>query len=232
MITLDGIGILHESTLEIQHVVILGHIDTSTFSFYFISKLLMPFLYALQTMNMDATHPISVVLFWDSEHAKDVFSPYFTRAVKKTWTFTLMVTHDQLVRKTFKHQGMNPNRLSKYGSEEQIDDLIESCTIILLDWNDPMTDLQFGIRDPCLKRYPISPSITPDGLYVQESMYYMVKSSIRLDGRCNIVCTLKMNEKSCSCGKWQEYTLPFFHAIVVYKDNGTRLDAYVPDIYS
>ncbi|KAI5683324.1 hypothetical protein M9H77_04552 [Catharanthus roseus] len=47
-------------------------------------------------MNMYATHPIRVVLFWDSEHARDAFSHYFTGATKKTWTFTLMVTHDQL----------------------------------------------------------------------------------------------------------------------------------------
>ncbi|KAI5656550.1 hypothetical protein M9H77_25343 [Catharanthus roseus] len=31
-----------------------------------------------------------------SEHARDAFGPYFTGASKKTWTFTRMVTHDQL----------------------------------------------------------------------------------------------------------------------------------------
>ncbi|KAI5656669.1 hypothetical protein M9H77_25462 [Catharanthus roseus] len=33
------------------------------------------------------------------------------------------------------------------------------------------------------------------------------------------------------CVKWQEYTLSFSHVLVVYKDNGTRPDAYVADIY-
>ncbi|KAI5654087.1 hypothetical protein M9H77_31274 [Catharanthus roseus] len=39
---------------------------------------------------MDAIHPIRVVLFWDSEYARDVFGLYFTRAAKKIWTFTRM----------------------------------------------------------------------------------------------------------------------------------------------
>ncbi|KAI5668490.1 hypothetical protein M9H77_18343 [Catharanthus roseus] len=60
----------------------------------------------------------------------------------------------------------------------------------------------------------------------------MVKSPIRLDGSGNNVYTLKMNEKSCSCGKRKEYTLPCSHALAVCKDNGTRPDAYVSDIYS
>ncbi|KAI5649770.1 hypothetical protein M9H77_35775 [Catharanthus roseus] len=60
-------------------------------------------------MNMDATHPIRVVLFWDLEHAKDAYGPYFTGAAKKTWTFTRMVTYDELVRKILKHRGMDPN---------------------------------------------------------------------------------------------------------------------------
>ncbi|KAI5658137.1 hypothetical protein M9H77_26930 [Catharanthus roseus] len=59
----------------------------------------------------------------------------------------------------------------------------------------------------------------------------MVKSLIPLDGCGNNVYTFKMNEKSCSCDKWQEYTLPCSHALAVCKDNGTRPDAYVPDIY-
>ncbi|KAI5649571.1 hypothetical protein M9H77_35576 [Catharanthus roseus] len=58
---------------------------------------------------MDTTHPIRVVLFWDSKHARDAYGPYFTRAAKRTWTFTLMVTHDELVRKILKHQEMDPS---------------------------------------------------------------------------------------------------------------------------
>ncbi|KAI5666406.1 hypothetical protein M9H77_16259 [Catharanthus roseus] len=160
---------------------------------------------------MNATHLVRVILFWDLEHARDAFGPYFTRAAKKTWTFTRMVTHNQFVRKIFKHQGMDLNKwhirmtmmipsfyedmnnddemhylwtirpdISKedmhvlpdveeddehndnanadydvssasdenndMGSEEQIDDFIESGTIRLLDWNDTMTDLQLGMR--------------------------------------------------------------------------------------
>ncbi|KAI5682499.1 hypothetical protein M9H77_03727 [Catharanthus roseus] len=61
---------------------------------------------------------------------------------------------------------------------------------------------------------------------------YMVKYPICLDGTDSNVYTLKMNKKSCSCGKWQEYTLPCSHALAAYRDNSTRPNAYVPDIYS
>ncbi|KAI5681251.1 hypothetical protein M9H77_02478 [Catharanthus roseus] len=39
---------------------------------------------------MDTIHPVRVVLFWDSKHARDEYDPYFTEAAKKTWTFTRM----------------------------------------------------------------------------------------------------------------------------------------------
>ncbi|KAI5659023.1 hypothetical protein M9H77_27816 [Catharanthus roseus] len=45
----------------------------------------------------------------------------------------------------------------------------------------------------------------------------MVRSLIRVAGTDNNVYTLRMNNKSCS---------------YVYRENGTRADTYVPDIYS
>ncbi|KAI5669531.1 hypothetical protein M9H77_19384 [Catharanthus roseus] len=102
--------------------------------------------------------------------------------------------------------------------------------------------------DPYFKHYPRS---LPNGLvfdkflrielksrdhtvttYNPQVGIYMVKSLIRLDGRDNNVYSLKMNEKLYSCGKWQEYTLLYFHTFAVCTDNGTRPDAYVIDIYS
>ncbi|KAI5669397.1 hypothetical protein M9H77_19250 [Catharanthus roseus] len=70
------------------------------------------------------------------------------------------------------------------GSGGQIDDLIESNTVRLPYWNDAIIDLQLGMRffktniasycqqsrDPCLGHHLRSPSITSDGLYVQEDM--------------------------------------------------------------
>ncbi|KAI5659219.1 hypothetical protein M9H77_28012 [Catharanthus roseus] len=32
------------------------------------------------------------------------------------------------------------------GSDSPMDDLVESCTVRLLDWNDSMTDIQLGMR--------------------------------------------------------------------------------------
>ncbi|KAI5681365.1 hypothetical protein M9H77_02592 [Catharanthus roseus] len=68
-----------------------------------------------------------VVLFWDSKHARDAYGPYFTRAAKKTWTFTRMVTHDELVRKTLKHRGMVPNHWQE--DDEDNDDVDEDCVV-------------------------------------------------------------------------------------------------------
>ncbi|KAI5676333.1 hypothetical protein M9H77_07283 [Catharanthus roseus] len=38
--------------------------------------------------------------------------------------------------------------------------------------------------------------------------------------------------KLVSCEKWQTYTLPYSHALAVCRENGTRADTYVPEIYS
>ncbi|KAI5676453.1 hypothetical protein M9H77_07403 [Catharanthus roseus] len=46
---------------------------------------------------------------------------------------------------------------------------------------------------------------------------YIVRFSIQVAGIDNNVYTLRMNNKSCSCGKWQTYILPY---------------TYVPNIYS
>ncbi|KAI5654617.1 hypothetical protein M9H77_31804 [Catharanthus roseus] len=60
----------------------------------------------------------------------------------------------------------------------------------------------------------------------------MVKSPIRVSGTGNNVYTLRLNNKFCSCGKWQTYTLPCSHVLAVCRENGSRIDAYVPEIYS
>ncbi|KAI5681075.1 hypothetical protein M9H77_02302 [Catharanthus roseus] len=49
---------------------------------------------------------------------------------------------------------------------------------------------------------------------------------------CDNVYTLRINNKSCNCGKWQTYTLPCSHVLAVCRENGSRADAYVPEIYS
>ncbi|KAI5648260.1 hypothetical protein M9H77_34265 [Catharanthus roseus] len=69
----------------------------------------MVFLYPLRIYHHPEMITLDVALFWDSKHARDEYSPYFTSAAKKTWTFTRIVTHDELVRKILKHRGMDPN---------------------------------------------------------------------------------------------------------------------------
>ncbi|KAI5678134.1 hypothetical protein M9H77_09084 [Catharanthus roseus] len=61
---------------------------------------------------------------------------------------------------------------------------------------------------------------------------YMVKSPIRVYGTGNNVYTLQINNKSCSCGKWQTYTLPCSYVLAVCRENGSRANTYVLEIYS
>ncbi|KAI5673370.1 hypothetical protein M9H77_13734 [Catharanthus roseus] len=61
---------------------------------------------------------------------------------------------------------------------------------------------------------------------------YMVKSPIRVSGTGINVYTLRINNKSFCCGKWQTYTLPCSHVLAVHRENGSRADTYVPEIYS
>ncbi|KAI5659530.1 hypothetical protein M9H77_28323 [Catharanthus roseus] len=61
---------------------------------------------------------------------------------------------------------------------------------------------------------------------------YMVRSPIRASSTGNNVYTLWLNNKSCSCGKWQTYTLPCSHVLAVCRENGYKTDTYVPEIYS
>ncbi|KAI5647951.1 hypothetical protein M9H77_33956 [Catharanthus roseus] len=60
----------------------------------------------------------------------------------------------------------------------------------------------------------------------------MVKSPIRVSGTGNNVYILWLNNKFCSCGKWQTYTLPYSHVLAVCRENESRTDAYVSEIYS
>ncbi|KAI5683731.1 hypothetical protein M9H77_04959 [Catharanthus roseus] len=60
----------------------------------------------------------------------------------------------------------------------------------------------------------------------------MVKSPIRVSSMSNNVYTLRLNNKSYSCGKWQTHTLPCSHVLAVCRENGSRTDTYVPEIYS
>ncbi|KAI5677175.1 hypothetical protein M9H77_08125 [Catharanthus roseus] len=60
---------------------------------------------------MEAINPVRVMLFWDSEIARDAYSPYFTGVVRKNWTLstTRMISHDELVRKILKYRDMDPD---------------------------------------------------------------------------------------------------------------------------
>ncbi|KAI5659056.1 hypothetical protein M9H77_27849 [Catharanthus roseus] len=60
---------------------------------------------------MEAINPVIVMLFWDSEIARDAYGPYFTGTIRKSWTLPTnrMISHDELVRKILKYQDMDSN---------------------------------------------------------------------------------------------------------------------------
>ncbi|KAI5675740.1 hypothetical protein M9H77_06690 [Catharanthus roseus] len=60
---------------------------------------------------------------------------------------------------------------------------------------------------------------------------YMVRSPIQVSRTGNNVYILRINNNSCSCGKWQTYSLPCSHVLALCRQNGARADTYVPKIY-
>ncbi|KAI5677197.1 hypothetical protein M9H77_08147 [Catharanthus roseus] len=67
---------------------------------------------------MDTTHLVRVALFWDSEHAKDAYGPYFTGVAKRTWTFTRMVALDQLPIYVYSNIRQHVMTITYMGSNE------------------------------------------------------------------------------------------------------------------
>ncbi|KAI5659388.1 hypothetical protein M9H77_28181 [Catharanthus roseus] len=132
---------------------------------------------------------------------------------------------------------------------------IESGTVQLLDWNDSMTDIQLDMRfvdkvqavlyqTGCtykqawyarkfaIERIELKSREHKVTTYNLREGIYMVKSPIRVSGMGNNIYTLRLNNKFCSCGKWKTYTLPCSHVLVVCRENGSRTNAYAPEIYS
>ncbi|KAI5657744.1 hypothetical protein M9H77_26537 [Catharanthus roseus] len=60
---------------------------------------------------MEVIHHVRVMLFWDSEIARDAYDPYFTGVMWKSWTLltTQMISHNELVRKILKYRDIDPN---------------------------------------------------------------------------------------------------------------------------
>ncbi|KAI5647792.1 hypothetical protein M9H77_33797 [Catharanthus roseus] len=139
------------------------------------------------------------------------------------------------------------------GYGEQIDDLIESEIIRLLDWNDAMIDLQLGMS--FVDKTQTISAVQKWSIWIEQEFrvvksksdqwtakyYHTSDTNLSVvypnqeeatHGRWEITKFTKKQHTLFNCGKWHEYILPYSHALVVYKDNSTRTDAYVPDIYS
>ncbi|KAI5672368.1 hypothetical protein M9H77_12732 [Catharanthus roseus] len=60
---------------------------------------------------MDAIHLVKVLLFWDSEIARDTYGRYFIGVLQKGWTLPTnrMISHAELVSKILKYGDMDQN---------------------------------------------------------------------------------------------------------------------------
>ncbi|KAI5667570.1 hypothetical protein M9H77_17423 [Catharanthus roseus] len=124
---------------------------------------------------MEAINPVRVILFWDFEIARSLFywnnskkldianePNYFTcRTGKKILKYQDMDPNLWNVRMTMRvpsyyessqwfsnarYDYSHSGAFLDMGSGSPIDDLVESGTIRLLDWNDSMTDVQLVMR--------------------------------------------------------------------------------------
>ncbi|KAI5653391.1 hypothetical protein M9H77_30578 [Catharanthus roseus] len=102
------------------------------------------------------------------------------------------------------------------GSGFPIDDLVESGTIRLLDWNDSMTDIQLDMRFVD-KVQTISAVLANDPEIPVSNIIQGVQVLFQTG------CTYK---RAC-CEKWQTYTLPCSHFLTVCRENGSRADTYM-----
>ncbi|KAI5653861.1 hypothetical protein M9H77_31048 [Catharanthus roseus] len=133
---------------------------------------------------MEAINPVRVLLFWDSEIARDAYGPYFywnnsekldianepnyytCGTSKKNIEYRDIDPNLWNVRMTMKvpsyyesatmgEQPMVQNARYDYthsgvfldmGSGSPIDDIIKSCTVRFIDWNNSMTDIELGMK--------------------------------------------------------------------------------------
>ncbi|KAI5675148.1 hypothetical protein M9H77_06098 [Catharanthus roseus] len=60
---------------------------------------------------MEAINIVRVMLFWDSEIARDAYGPYFTRPIRKSWTLPTnrIISHAKLIKKKLKYRDIDPN---------------------------------------------------------------------------------------------------------------------------
>ncbi|KAI5677799.1 hypothetical protein M9H77_08749 [Catharanthus roseus] len=103
------------STKHLQHIqlislnnpfILLQFPKFLTSSYFILLKHLQ-----LNYFKIEAINHVRVMLFWDSEIAKDAYSPYFTGTIRKSWTLPTnrMISHAELVKKILKYRDWDPN---------------------------------------------------------------------------------------------------------------------------
>ncbi|KAI5680289.1 hypothetical protein M9H77_01516 [Catharanthus roseus] len=178
-------------------------------------------------MNMDATHPVRVVLFWDSEHAKDAYdydissesdkdnnpndekddistplNPLSSTTVNQ-WPSSQWFSNAP-------YDYTSSGAFIDMGSGEQIDDLIESDTIRLLDWNDAMTDIQLSMRfvDKIQANSVVHQNKhrNTNSKFISKLISHLVANDPEISVS-NFIQEVQVLLQTDMLGKWQEYTL-------------------------
>ncbi|KAI5671949.1 hypothetical protein M9H77_12313 [Catharanthus roseus] len=127
------------------------------------------------------------------------------------------------------------------GSDSTIDDLVEYGTLRLLDWNDSMTDIQLGMRFvdkvqaiSAVQQYKHR---NMSSKFISMSISHLVANDVEIPvsnviQEVHVLFQMGCTYKRACCGKSQAHTLPCSHALVICRENSTRADTYVLDIYS
>ncbi|KAI5656276.1 hypothetical protein M9H77_25069 [Catharanthus roseus] len=154
-------------------------------------------------------------------------------------------------------------------------DLVESGTTRLLDWNDSMTDIQLGMRvvdkvcyhhsddnycswyirikkkathgrweitrfvkeHTCLVQIEQNKHINLSSKFISMSISHLVADDpeipvSNINQEVQVLFQTGCTYKRACCGKWQTYTLPCSHVLAVCRENRSRTDTYVTEIYS
>ncbi|KAI5652291.1 hypothetical protein M9H77_29478 [Catharanthus roseus] len=111
---------------------------------------------------MEVIHLVRVMLFWDSEIARDAYGPYFTGVVRKSWTLptTRMISHNELIvsnKSSILYTSFNND--DNEVDESDGDDAVSSQSE-LDDDNDPEGELQTPLN-PINPVNPVTENIMP-----------------------------------------------------------------------
>ncbi|KAI5675146.1 hypothetical protein M9H77_06096 [Catharanthus roseus] len=106
---------------------------------------------------MEAINLVRLMLFWDSEIARDAYGPYFTGPIRKSWTLQMnrIISHAELVKKILKYRDMDHNL-----------------------WNVQMTMRVMNNDDEMRYLWTIQPHLVKEGIHILVEFEHIQQQNI------------------------------------------------------